>query len=157
MWPGQRAVGRRERLGRHGADLRIIGRRRLPAAGEHQVRALAVVVFAGVDAADQAQVVHLLGGLRQQLRDVDAGHGGGNRAERPAGVGARLGVPAFELAQAAVHVEHDDPLLIGLQLVGNRRIGKHAEPAGASRRRRPRPSCPGTAAERFVCSVDLQA
>ena len=61
MWPGSDAVGGRERFGGDRADLRIVGGRRLPAAGEHHVRALAVIVFARVDAAHEAQVVHLLG------------------------------------------------------------------------------------------------
>ena len=62
---------------------------------------VAVVVVCGVDAADEGQAVHLLGGVRQQLADVGAGHGGRDRLERPAGVGARLRVPGFELADAA--------------------------------------------------------
>ena len=41
----------------------------------------------------------------------------------PAGLGARLGVPALELAQAAVHVEDDDALLILLELRGRGRAG----------------------------------
>ena len=89
-----------------------------------------MIVFARVHAAHQAQVVHLLRGLRQQLRNVNARHRGGNRAERATGRRARLGVPAFQLAESAVHVEHDDSFLVGAQLVGDRRIGEHAEPAG---------------------------
>ena len=47
-----------------------------------------------------------------------------------------FGIPTFELAQAAGHVEDDDPLLIGFQLLGNERVRKHAKAAGAERRRR---------------------
>jgi hypothetical protein len=126
---GQRRIGRRERFCGDGAQLRIVGGRSLPATGHHEVRAFAVVIFSGVDAAHEAEVVHLLGGIRQKFADMDAGHRGWYRTERAAGGGARLRIPAFELAQSAVHVEHDDAFLIALQLVGDDGIGEHAQPA----------------------------
>ncbi len=152
----QRIVVAGERLGHDRADLRIVGRRRLPAAGEHQVGALAVIVFLGVHAADDGQVVHLLGRLRQQLADVHARHRRGNRAKRPAGFGAGLGVPAFELAQAAVHVEDDDPLLLLGKLLGRERTSK---PAQGRPRPRPRrlPDCPGIVAGPTGVRCDPQA
>ena len=96
----------------------------------HHVGALAVIVFFGVDAADHRQVVHLLGRVRQQFADVHAGHGSGNRAERPAGVGARLGIPAFQLAQAAGHVNHQHALLLPGQFRTGRGTRKQTQPAG---------------------------
>ena len=135
---------------------RVVGGGRLPAAGEHQVGALAVVVLAGVDAAHQAEVVHLPGDVRQQLGDLDAGHRGADRAERAAGLGAGLGVPAFELAQAAVHVEDDDPLLILLELRGRERPREDAQ-AADHRPGRPSRPCPARNLRRaIVCSGEWQ-
>ena len=63
----------------------------------------------------------------KQLADVNAGHRGGNRAERAAGVGLGLGVPAFQLAQAAGHVDAEDLLLVRRELAGLRRPQEGAE------------------------------
>ena len=130
-------------------------RRLLPPAGVHDVVALAVVVLGGVDAADQGQAVHLLGGVRQQLADVDAGHRGGDGLERAAGVGAGLGVPGFQLADAAGQPDDEDALLRLLQLPGGGRVdqaaeAEHAEPRPPSRRR-------GSRAARAACSGEPQA
>ena len=126
---GQRRIGGGERLRGDGTDLRIVRTGHLPAAGHHQICAFGVVVLAGIDAAHDCQVVHLLRGLREQFRDVQAGDARRNRAERTACRGAGLRIPALELAEAAVHIEHDDALLIALQLIGDHGIGEHAQPA----------------------------
>ena len=60
------------RFGRDGTQGGIPGGRRLATAGRHHVAPLAVIVFLGVDAADDHQVMHLLGDVRQQLRNVHA-------------------------------------------------------------------------------------
>ena len=87
-----------------------------------------MVVLAGVHAAHQAEVVHLPGDIRQQLRDLDARDRRADRAERAAGLGARLGIPALELAQAAVHVEDDDPLLVLLSCAAASGCEKNPSP-----------------------------
>ncbi len=50
-----------QRARRDGSDLREVSRRCLTATGQHHVSPFAVIIFTGVDAAHQAQVVHLLG------------------------------------------------------------------------------------------------
>ena len=136
---GQRAVLAAEQLGDDGAEVRIAFGGVLAAAGVHDVGALAVIVLRGVDAADEGEAVHLLGGVRQQFADVDAGHGGRDGLERPAGVGAGLGVPGFELADAAREEDDEDALVLPANLVGvgRREHVLEAEHADARRRRFP--------------------
>ena len=95
----------------HRAQLRISHPRRAMPAGHHHVRALAVIAVARVDAAHEAEIVHLLGRVRQQFGNVNARHAGLDGAERPAGIGVRLRIPALELAQPARHAHHNHALL----------------------------------------------
>jgi len=74
-----------------------------------------VIVFRRVDTADQAQVLHLLCCFWQQFTDVNSGHGGGDGQERSTGFDTGFRVPAFQLAESAVHVENDDAFLIGFE------------------------------------------
>ena len=116
--------------------------------------ALAVVVLGGVDAADQGQPVHLLGGVRQQLADVDAGHRGRDGLERAAGVGAGLGVPGFQLADAAGEPDERArafaPSASSLAAAGLNQAAEAERPA-------PRPT-PGEKLRRDkACSGELQA
>ncbi len=140
----QRRIRRREQLRPHGPQVRIVGHGLLPPAGRHAIGSLAVVVFLGVDAAHQGQVMHLLGRVGQQLADVHARHGSGNGAERSAGVGLGLGIPAFQLAQAAGHPDHENVFLIRRQLGQGRREARGEN--RASPRRLPRPKCPRSGA-----------
>ena len=120
-----------------------------PPAGGHQVGALAVIVLGRVDAAGDRQMVHLLGRHRQQFADVDAGDRGRDRPERPAGGRARLRVPAFQLAQPAVHVEDDDAALF--RLPGPRPgagTGERAEPGDDAAGRGPEEICAGASGAR---------
>ena len=134
------------RLGTDGSEHGVFGGGRLPAPGRHQVGALAVVVLGGVDAPHQTEVVHLPGDIGQQLGDLNSRDGRADCTERAAGVGAGLGVPAFELAQTAVHVEKDDPLLIVHELLWRRRDGRRNQDLRPSPPRRSQPSRPETAA-----------
>jgi hypothetical protein len=124
---GQRIVAVAEQFGAHRAEVRPLHRRLLPPAGVHDVGALAVIVLRGVQAAHEGHAVHLLGRVRQQLADVDAGHRGRDRLEGTAGRGARLGVPGFELARPAVQPDDEDALLGFLQLARDGRPGEGAK------------------------------
>src|SRR5207237_590269 len=69
------------------------------------------------EAADDCELVHLLRGARQQLADVDAGDRRRDGAERAAKGGVRLGVPALELADAAVEPDEEDLFALLLHLL----------------------------------------
>jgi hypothetical protein len=71
---GQRAVRWIQSFGGDGTQLGEFAGRRLTATGQHQIGALAVIVFRRIDSADQAQVLHLLGRFGQKFADVNAGH-----------------------------------------------------------------------------------
>ena len=92
--PGQRTIFRRKRLGRNRAEMRIVGRGRLSPAGDHQIGAFAVIVLGRVDAAHDREMVHLLGGHRQEFADVNAGDRSRNRRNGPPvavpGLGSQL-------------------------------------------------------------------
>jgi hypothetical protein len=60
--------------------------------------------------------VQLTGRKRHQLRDVDARHRRGDCPERSAGIGARLGIPALELAQPTVLKDEKDSFRLRLEL-----------------------------------------
>ena len=62
---------------------------------------------------------------------MHAGHGSGNRAERAAGGRVRLRIPRFELANATVHEDVENPLMPGLDLVGNAGRGGQRTPQTA--------------------------
>jgi hypothetical protein len=73
-----------------------------------------------------------------QLGKVDAGDGGLDGAERTAELGARLGVPRFELADAAVELDEQD--LAGFLL---KLGGKDGTRDGAEAERAKRPAADG--------------
>ncbi len=62
-----------------------------------------------VVAAEDAELVHLAGQVREQLADADAGDVGLDGAVRPADFdwGVRLRIEGFELAGAAVEEDED--------------------------------------------------
>ena len=58
----QRVLIGRQVLGRQRAQVRVLLPRNLPTPGLHEVLALAVIVFLGVDTTHQCDAMHLLGG-----------------------------------------------------------------------------------------------
>ena len=101
----------------------------------HQIRGPRVLAFLAVHRADQAEVVHRLGDLRQVLGDLDAGDGRLDRL-RLAAVGmARLGIEGFELARAALHPEEDAGLAAFAQVgrIGSQQVlpAQHAGRRGS--------------------------
>jgi len=72
--------------------------------------------------------MHLLGRVGQQLTDLDAGHAGGDGTERSAGIGARLGIPAFQLAETPRHEENEHAFLLRGQLTRHRGSDQVAQP-----------------------------
>ena len=61
----KRALAVRQRFCRHGTDFGVGHTWHLRAARLHHERTFAVVVFFGIDASHQSEVMHLLGGFRQ--------------------------------------------------------------------------------------------
>src|SRR5437764_2363465 len=78
----------------------------------------AVIVLLGVHGADNRQLVHVPGNLRQQFRHLDSGDVGGDRLE----VAVRLWIPGIDVAGASVQPEQNARLgLAGLPLFTRRR------------------------------------
>ena len=150
---GQGIVGGAEQLGADGAEVRISHGGLAAAAGVHDVVAAAVVVVGGVDAADQGHAVHLRGGVRQQLADVNAGHRGGDGLEGTAGIGAGFGVPRFQLAGPAQQQDDKDPFLSRVQLARGERLDERAETEGPAH---PRSRPPKNCRRDNVCSAEPQ-
>ena len=71
-----------------------------------------MVVFARINTANDRQSMHLPGGLWKQFADVSSRNRRWDRTEWPSRRRTRLGVPAFQLAESAVHIEHDHPFLL---------------------------------------------
>ncbi len=122
----QREARGRGRLGDDRPEVRIVERRGLVAATDHLALAAAVVAVAGVEAADDREPVHLPGRVGQQFAHVHARHARRDGAERAAGVGAGLRIPALELAHAAVKKDHEHPLASRPHRIGETRRGGEA-------------------------------
>ena len=75
-----------------------------------------VIFVLGMHAANDRHVVHLFGGVRKQFAEMHAGDARGDGAEGAAESGVGFGVPAFELAHAAVEPDEDDLLALSLEL-----------------------------------------
>ena len=83
-------------------------------AGQHPLRAHAVAGVGVVRRADDGELVHDLGLLRQVLADLDAGHVGGDRLELAAelGRGVRLEIVHVDVAGPAGLPDQDDRLAV---------------------------------------------
>ena len=95
--------------------------------GLHDVGALAVVVFFGVHAADQRQMMHLLCGVRQELANVNARCRRFDGIERATVIGIGFWVPRFQLADAARQPEDDDLFLFTFEFFRSLRVNHAAE------------------------------
>ena len=112
--PGERAICGIERLRGDGAEFRVHHARARAASGGHEIVTIAVIVLVRVDAANEREVVHLLRRVRQEFTNLDARRGSGNGAERAAGGGAGLRIPAFQLTESAGHAHDEKALLFAL-------------------------------------------
>ena len=81
----------------------------------HAEGAARVIAFAAVQGADDRQVVHLLGGHRQDFGDLDARGAGLDRLELALVLRADADVPGVHVGRAAAHPQDDDVLALGLQ------------------------------------------
>ena len=77
------------------------------------VRALRMVVALGVHGTHDGELVHALGHLRQQFRNLNAGDIGADRFER--GVGFRI--PGIDVAGASFEPEQDAGLRFAVRLL----------------------------------------
>ena len=86
------------------AEPRVNDRRIGRISGVHHVGAAVVVSFLGIQRANDAQVMHLLGNFGQMFGDLHAGRRSRNRLERSAVLLAvRLQVPDVEMTGASSH------------------------------------------------------
>ncbi len=96
-------------------------------AGVHQVAGGWVVAVSGGHAAEDGQVLHLLGDLWQMFADLDAWHAGLDGLV----LAAFLEVEGVRLGRPAVHPQQDAGLVLDALTGGLRGpAGQHAKPAG---------------------------
>jgi hypothetical protein len=98
---------------------------RIRPAGDRPVHGGVVALVLVMDAAHDGQLVGQLRHPRQQLREADARHVGGNRLEGAADVVARVGfrIPEVDVAGAAAVVDEDDGLGFSLAASSSRAEG----------------------------------
>ena len=95
---GRNVVALSQLLGNDGAECRKLHRRAGSVSRHGVVMGHPVVVFLGVHRADDRQLVHLFGHIRQQLRDLNSRCVGGNGFEGAVG----FGIPSVDVARSAV-------------------------------------------------------
>ena len=115
---GRHVVPRPQLLGHDRPQGRELHGGVVQVSGGGVVHRLGMVVAEGLDGADDGQLVHPLGQLGKQLRNLNAGHVGGNGTEGTVG----LGIPGVHLAGTAVQPDQNAGL--GFPRVGAGRIGQ---------------------------------
>ena len=110
-----------------GSESRKIVGRGLTTPRQHHIRTFSMVVFARVDTTDDCQSMHLFGSFGKQFTNVGSRYGSRYRPEWSTRRCPWLWVPAFQLAESPMHVEHHHPLLLFRQFGCGRRLSQNRQ------------------------------